>query len=162
MELLLFVRPPWYQPAPGNGWELGRRQWPKRSVCLDSPCVSLWQLPLSFFSVKRSSSVTDQRQLPNFLTYLDSHLGVGWDRKRVCWDPVLSRPGLPLAFPHKSSGRDRVRPLVLTTLPSSFLLWSPEHLVGNISNYPPHALSLFFCSKPHILESFSISPVDIC
>lgn len=41
--------------------------------------------------------------------------------KRVCWDPVLTNPGLPLAahacgLGPKGSGRDRGRTLVLAEL----------------------------------------------
>lgn len=147
--------------APGNGWELGRRQGPERPVCLDGSCVSVWQLPLEFFSVERSSrsQVRDNGHICS-LTQTPSWVW-GGSRKRVCWHPVATSPGLSLAspacaHPHKGSRRDRVRHLVLTTLPSLLLQFS-ERLVGSTSNCPPHALSPFVPSEPHPGEPFYLS-----
>lgn len=140
----------------------------KTPVCLDSSCVALWQY-LFDSALSRGAGVSQIRD--NSQRCLLTHrprLGVGVGARggpagiRFPPDPGIP-PGLPqlCRLPHRRQWRGWGRPLALTTFPSHFLLWSSEHPVGSISNYPPHPSKPpprqpFYLSSRHLLSAHSV------
>lgn len=113
LERFLFLGPPWDQPGPGSGW--GWREDSAR----EGPCVALMWLhgsaPL-IVPYQEEQGHHRSETIAECACSLTDPVWVAVGVRRVCWDPVPTNPGFPLAspdcvpFPVKGRGRDQADP----------------------------------------------------